>query len=106
MRKEQHLDLGQMGLNGPEIVNVGGPPLGKLWHWLELSFSAILIVAITQKIMDVRPEELLDIPSDPIFWICLIGSYLATPISEWIISTTLGLATFGHGAAAEKAGHE
>jgi len=96
MRKKQHLDLGQMGLNGPEIVNVGGPPLGKLWHWLGLSFSAILIVAITQKIMDVRPEELLDIPSDPIFWICLIGSYLATPISEWIIYRRLwGLPLLG-----------
>jgi len=86
MKNEQlRLDTGQLNLNSPEIANVDSPPLGRLWHRVGLSFSIILIGVITQKIMDVRPQELLDVPSDPIFWICLIGSYLATPVSEWII---------------------
>ncbi len=97
MKKEQlRLDTGQLDLNSPEVMNVGSPPMGRLWHWVGLSFSVILLVTITQKIMDVRPEELLDVPSDPVFWICLVGSYLATPVSEWIIYQRLwGLPLLG-----------
>ena len=97
MTKEQlGLDMGRLDFEAPEIVTVEDPAFSRLWQWVGISFSAILIVAITRKIMDVRPAEFLNIPTDPLFWLFLIGSYLATPVSEWIIYRRLwGLPVLG-----------
>jgi hypothetical protein len=97
MTKEQiSLDMGRLDLDKPEIVTVGDPSRSTLWQWVGLSFSAILIIAITRKILDVQPASFLNIPTDPLFWLCLIGSYLATPASEWIIYRRLwGLPVLG-----------
>lgn len=68
-----------------DLAAIGDPPNGVLWRWAGLCLSIGMVAAILFKLRDIRLDGLLDVPSNPLFWLCLAGSYVATPASEWII---------------------
>ncbi len=81
------LATGEAALPTPEIelAAIGDPPNGVLWRWAGLCLSLGMVAAILFKLRDIRLEGLLDLPTNPLFWLSLAGSYVATPTSEWII---------------------
>ncbi len=68
-----------------ELAAIGDPPNGAMWRWAGLSLSLGMVAAILFKLRDIPLDGLFDVPTSPLFWLCLAGSYLATPASEWII---------------------
>lgn len=56
-----------------------------IWRQAGLFLSLGMLAAILIKAPDIELHGLLDAPSNPLFWLCLVASYLATPVSEWII---------------------
>jgi hypothetical protein len=68
-----------------DIAAIGDPPNGLVWRWAGLSLSLAMVAAILFKLRDIPLDGLFDIPASPLFWLCLAGSYVATPVSEWLI---------------------
>ena len=59
--------------------------LARIARWGSPILSVAMLVAILHNARDVDLTELLRLPAHPLFWVCLVLSYLATPVSEWII---------------------
>jgi len=68
-----------------ELADIGDPPNGAVWRWAGLSLSLGMVAAILFKLKDIPLDGLFDVPASPLFWMCLAGSYIATPASEWVI---------------------
>lgn len=68
-----------------ELAAIGDPPNGAIWRWAGLALSLAMVAAILFKLKDIPLEGLFDVPTSPMFWLCLAGSYFATPASEWVI---------------------
>lgn len=53
---------------------------------LSFAFSAGILVFLTQAVADIGWREVLDVlPSNPIFYVLVAMSYMATPVTEYII---------------------
>lgn len=63
----------------------GGEEDNILWRRAGLLLSLSMVAAIVYKAKDVPLHGLLNVPTHPLFWLCLLVNYLATPVSEWLI---------------------
>lgn len=57
----------------------------RIARWAGLLLSLLLLVAIIDHARNIDYHILLKLPPQPLFWAAWLASYVATPVSEWII---------------------
>ena len=86
-RIAEHAPLAPLPALGPMEVRRGWSALRRNWSGLAANGVALAILAVA--VLSLRSLSLRDlwatVPTQPLFWLCLIGFYLAGPVAEWVI---------------------
>lgn len=59
--------------------------LAQIARWAGPLLSLLMLVAIVHHARNINGHVLMKLPTQPLFWAAWLVSYLATPVSEWII---------------------